>query len=138
MSKEEKKNKKLARRLYQRLNAGDLSVLDDLLSDDVVEHDGFAASESKKAGVRHQFEWLQAAFPDLRLGVEDMIAEDEKVFVRARMTGTHHGEYLGLLATGRSIDVGVADYLRFENGLVVEHWSVTDNGAMSRQLTGTP
>ena len=86
--------------------------------------------------MRHQFEWLQAAFPDGRLEVEDMIAEDDKVFVRARMTGTHQGEFIGLFPTGRSIKVGVADYMRFKEGMVVEHWGVTDTGAMTQQLTG--
>jgi steroid delta-isomerase-like uncharacterized protein len=136
MSKEEKQNKKLTRRFYKKLNAGDLSVIDELISEDLVEHDEFAGLEPSKAGVRHQFEWLQAAFPDGRLDVEDMIAEDDKVFVRARMTGTHQGEFMGLLATGRTINVGVADYLRFKKGMVVEHWGVTDTGAMTQQLTG--
>lgn len=135
MSNEEKKNKKLARRFYKGLNAGDLSVIDDLISDDLVEHDEFAGLEPNKAGVRRFFEWLQAAFPDGQLEVEDMIAEGDKVFVRARMTGTHEGEWMGMLATGRTIDVGVADYMRFENGVVVEHWGVTDTGAMMQQLT---
>lgn len=131
-----KGNKKLARRFYKGLNAGDLGVIDEFFSDDLVEHEEFAGSEPAKVGVRHQFEWLQAAFPDGRFEVEDMIAEGDKVFVRARMTGTHQGEFMGLLATGRTIDVGVADYMRFEKGKVVEHWRVSDTGTMAQQLTG--
>lgn len=78
-----KGNKKLARRFYKGLNAGDLGVIDEFFSDDLVEHEEFAGSEPAKVGVRHQFEWLQAAFPDGRFEVEDMIAEGDKVFVRA-------------------------------------------------------
>lgn len=52
------------------------------------------------------------------------------------MTGTHQGEFMGMPATGRTINVGIGDYMRFDNGLVVEHWGVTDTGAMMQQLTG--
>jgi steroid delta-isomerase-like uncharacterized protein len=135
MSKEKKKNKAIARRFYEGLNAGDLTVIDELISDDLVEHDEFPGLEPNKAGVRRFFEWLQAAFPDGKLEVEDMIAEGDKVFVRARMKGTHQGEFMEMLPTGRTIDVGVGDYMRFENGMVVEHWGVTDTGAMMQQLT---
>ena len=58
------------------------------------------------------------------------------MFVRARMTGTHQGEFMGISATGRTIDVGVGDYIRFDNGLFVEHWGVMDTGALMQQLTG--
>ena len=134
MSKEKKKNKAITRRFYEGLNAGDLSVIDEFISDDLVEHDEFPGLEPNKAGVRRFFEWLQAAFPDGKLEVEDMIAEDDKVFVRSRMTGTLQGEFMGMSATGRAIDVGVGDYMRFKKGMVVEHWGVTDTGAMMQQL----
>jgi hypothetical protein len=39
-------------------------------------------------------------------------------------------------ATGRTIDVGIGDYMRFDDGMVVEHSGVTDTGAMMQQLTG--
>ncbi len=136
MSKAKKKNKKITRRFYEGLNAGDLSVIDELISDDLIEHDEFPGLEPNKAGVRRLFEWLQAAFPDGKLEVEDMIAEDDKVFVRARMTGTHQGEFMEIPPTGRRINVGIADFMRFDHGMVVEHWGVTDTGAMMQQLTG--
>ena len=85
--------------------------------------------------MRKLFEMFKTAFPDGKFEVEDMIAEGDKVFVRARMMGTHQGEFLGIPATGRTISVGVGDYMRFDNGAVVEHWGVTDTGAMM-QLTG--
>ena len=43
---------------------------------------------------------------------------------------------MGIPATGRTISVGVSDYLRFDNGLLVEHWGVLDTGALMQQLTG--
>ena len=45
-------------------------------------------------------------------------------------------EYHGGTPSGRTINVGIGDYLRFDNGLVVEHRGVMDTGALMQQLTG--
>jgi predicted ester cyclase len=58
--------------------------------------------------------------------VDDMIAEGDQVFVLARMTGTQRGEFMGIPATGHSIDVSVCDYSRVEGGALAEHWGVMD------------
>jgi predicted ester cyclase len=50
------------------------------------------------------------------------------------MVGKHKGEFMGIPATGNQLDVPTADVLRFENGKVVEHWGVTDSGAMLMQM----
>ena len=129
-------NKALAHQFFERLNAGDLTLVDDLVSDDFVEHEELPGLEPTKAGLRKLFEGFHAAFGDGKFEVDDMIAEGDKVSVRARMTGTHRAEFMGIPATGRTINVGVADYLRFDGGKVVEHWGVMDTGAMMQQLTG--
>jgi predicted ester cyclase len=69
-----------------------------------------------------------------RAEVDDMIAEGDKVFVRARMTGTHQAEFMGIPATGKAINVGIGGYFRIDNGMAVEHWGVMDTGAIIRQL----
>ena len=66
-----------------------------------------------------------------------MIAEGDTVAVRGRMTGTHRDEFMGVPASGLTIDVGVSDFLRVDGGLVVEHWGVMDTGALMQQLTGS-
>jgi steroid delta-isomerase-like uncharacterized protein len=129
-------NKVATRQFFDRLNAGDLTLIDDLVSDDFVEHEVFPGLEPNKAGLRQLFEGFHAAFRDGKFEVDDLIAEDDKVFVRARMTGVHQGEFMGIPTTGRTINVGVGDYLRFDDGLIVEHWGVMDTGALMQQLTG--
>ena len=68
--------------------------------------------------------------------IEDILAEGDRVVVRAKMSGTHEGDFMGIPATGKRIDVPFADFVRFEGGKIVEHWSVTDTGAMMEQLKG--
>ena len=90
---------------------------------------------SGKAGVRQLFEMFHSAFDQARVEVDDMIAEGDKVFVLARMTGTQRGEFMGIAPTGNTIDVSLCDYFRVEAGALTEHWGVMDAAGMMHQLT---
>jgi predicted ester cyclase len=68
------------------------------------------------------------------MDVEGVLAEDDAVVVRARMRGTHSGEFLGVPATGRQIDVEAIDWVVVRDGKAVEHWGVTDVGALMMQI----
>jgi steroid delta-isomerase-like uncharacterized protein len=122
--------------LYERMNSGDLTLIDDLVSDDFIEHEEFPGIPPTKEGLRQLFTGLHAAFENAKFEPDDLIAEGDKVFVRARLTGTHRGEFMGIPATGRTVDVGVADFLRLDGDLIAEHWGVMDSGALMQQLTG--
>ncbi len=127
-------NKALARRFYDEINKGNLAIIDELLADGFVDHEEIPGIEPAKAGIRQWFTVVRTAFPDLRLIQEDVVAEGDKVFIRARMTGTHRGEFMGIPATGKQIDVPFADIIRVAGGQAVEHWGITDTGAMMQQL----
>ncbi len=64
-----------------------------------------------------------------------MIAEGDKLFVLARLTGTQRGEFMGIPPTGKTINVNVCDYFRIDNGALSEHWGVMDAAGMIHQLT---
>jgi steroid delta-isomerase-like uncharacterized protein len=116
-------NKALTRQFFKRVSAGDLSAVDELVADDYVEHEQVPGLAPGKAGVRQLFEMFHSAFWEAAVEVDDMIAEGDKVFILARMTGTQRGELMGIPATGRAIDVGVCDYFRVEAGALAEHWA---------------
>ena len=127
-------NKALVRLFYEGINRGNLDVFDELVSDTFVDHEEFPGMPPTRDGARQMFGQMLAAFEGFTLVADDMVAEGDKVFVRARMTGTHRGEFMGVPATGRSISVPLADIVRVENGKVVEHWGITDTGALMQQL----
>jgi steroid delta-isomerase-like uncharacterized protein len=126
--------KALVRRAYDAMSRGDLTVLADTLSEDFVEHELLIDLPPTKEGTLRMFQVMRDAFPDLRMTIDDMIAEGDRVFVRATMSGTHQGEFLGIPATGRKINVPIGDFLLVRGGKVVEHRGVTDTGAMLQQL----
>jgi steroid delta-isomerase-like uncharacterized protein len=128
-------NKALAHEFYMRISAGDLSVVDELVADGYVEHEQVPGLAPGKAGVRQLFEMFHAAFDHSGVAVDDMIAEGDKVFVMARMTGTQRGEFMGVPPAGNTINVSVCDYFRVHNGALTEHWGIMDAAGMMRQLT---
>ena len=127
------------RRLYDRLNAGDVDGFGELLAADFVEHEETPGLAPSKDGVKAFFRMYIAAFPDLRMDVEDIVASGTKVVARVTATGTNRGEFMGMPATGKRINVQLIDIMRFgDDGLVHEHWGVIDAMAMMQQLGAMP
>jgi len=126
------------RRLYDLLSAGDVDRFGELLADDFVEHEETPGLAPTKEGVKAFFRMYLAAFPDLRMEPEDVLVSGDKAVARVRATGTNQGEFMGIPATGRSVDVQLIDIFRFGDGLVREHWGVIDALAMMQQLGVVP
>jgi len=127
------------RRLYELINAGDIDGFGDLLADNFVEHEALPGLAPTKEGVSAFFRMYVAAFPDLRMVPEDVIASGDKVVARVRVTGTHKGAFMGMPATGRRVEVQLIDIIRFDNdGRAREHWGVFDQLAMMQQLGAIP
>ena len=121
-------NKALVRHYYdQVLNGRDLDAVEEYFADErVVE------------GVRRGcFSYFQS-FPDLHCSIEELIAEDDKVFCRSTMTGTHDGEYKGIPATGRHIASESAEVFRIADGKFVRYWCLSNVAGLMRQLTEEP
>jgi hypothetical protein len=82
---------------------------------------------------------MLAAFPDMRMDVQDSFASGDKAVARLRISGTHQGEFMGIPATGKPVSVNLIDITRFgDDGLAREHWGVADLLAMMQQLGAIP
>lgn len=127
-------NKTLTRNLYAALTEGKFTVIDELVAEDFIEHEDVPTEADGRDGLHEMFESLHAAFSDFAITIEDMVAEGDKVFVRATMQGIQRAEFLGIPSKGKPMLVPVADVMRFEDGRVVEHWGVMDTGQMMEQL----
>ncbi|MBN1836794.1 MAG: ester cyclase [Spirochaetales bacterium] len=126
-------NKGVVRRVIEEaFNRGRVETLDELFTADYREHQfGMPRNiEGFKASVLA----LRAAFPDLRLTIEEMSAENDAVWVRMTARGTHGGEFMGLPPTARKIEVAVFDMCRLEKGRITDHWGVPDRFAIMQQI----
>lgn len=128
------------RQFYDRVNAGDIDGFAALLADDLIEHEEIEGLPQTKDGVVQFFVMFRAAFPDLRMDVEDVIASDDAAWARIRITGMHEGgEFLGIPPTGKKVDFQGVDMVRFnDEGTAAEHWGVTDTMTMMQQLGVVP
>jgi steroid delta-isomerase-like uncharacterized protein len=128
-------NKAALRRLLdEAFTNGNVAVLDELLADNFVDHSPPPNVSPDKAGVKEIVKMFRSGLPDLKVTVEDMVAEGDKVAVRITSRGTHKGELMGIPATGRTVAVNEQHFVRFANGKIVEHWGVEDNLGMMQQL----
>ena len=127
------------RECYDLINAHDVEGFSKFLAEDFVEHEVLEGLPPTKEGVKQFFAMNFAAFSDLRFEIEDIVASGDKVVGRFRMVGTNDGEFMGMPATGKSVDVQGIDIIRFnEEGLGVEHWGVFDAMTMMQQLGVVP
>jgi len=127
------------RRVYDLINAGDIDGFGNLLADDFVEHEVTPGLAPTKDGVKQFFTMYIAAFPDLHFAVDDILPSGDKVVARVTVTGTNAGEFMGMPATGKSVNVQLIDIIGFgDDGLAHEHWGVVDAMAMMQQLGVVP
>ena len=77
---------------------------------------------------------LLAAFPDLRVTVEESVVEGDNVVIRWNATGTHRGESFGLHATNVLVSFRGMTWQRFSNGRIVEGWDSWNQGALIASL----
>jgi steroid delta-isomerase-like uncharacterized protein len=126
------------RRFYDLINAGDIDGFARQLADDFAEREDLPGFPPTKAGVIQYFRMFVAAFPDLRMVPEDVIASGDKAVARVRVTGTHKGPFAGLTPTGKRV-VNLIDIIRFgDDGRAREHWGIVDQLAMMQQLGAIP
>lgn len=119
-------NKLLARRYFQAFNDDDRYVFADIIAPDARLRDPFPEGALGHESISQRSSMFHTAFPDLRLLVNDMLAEEDRVAVRWTAEGTHNGELAGIAPTGRRIKLTGMTILRIEGGRIAESWTELD------------
>jgi steroid delta-isomerase-like uncharacterized protein len=132
-------NKSVCKRFFEELhNKGNLEIIYELVDPNVVSHDPFPGQAQGAQGLKETMKIFRTAFPDLRVEVNDTIAEGDKVMNKFTVTGTHKGEFMNMAPTGKKISYEEVVILRLENGKIVEHWAVADALALMQQIGAIP
>jgi NTE family protein len=116
------------------INKHDLPALPRYLSADAIDHSAPPGFPQGVEGAAMMFGMYWGAFPTIRYEVDDMIAEGDRVIVRAKLTGTHDGPFMGLPATGKPISIDLLEMLRCADGKIVEHWGGIQDLQLFQQL----
>jgi steroid delta-isomerase-like uncharacterized protein len=121
-------------RLGEAVNSGNLDALHEVFAPTAVDRDPDPNQGAGPEGFIRFFTGFRAAFPDLNISVEQLVADDDNVAIAYTVTGTHKGDFLGIPATGRQIKARGVQIARFENGQIVERWGSSDQLGILQQI----
>lgn len=129
-------NKKLIERYFQEVwNAGQLEVLDEIMSPDYLNHSSSTPNPRPgPADLKPIVEHMRQGIANLHYEILDLVVSADKVAAYTRLTGRHHGELFGIPATGAAIDVQQMQIEWIRNGQIWQHWRLTDELSLMRQL----
>ena len=132
-------NKAIIRRFIDEvINERNAAAADKFLADDYVDHGLPPELPPGREGFKQFMQMIFTAFPDTHYENHDMIAEGEKIVSRGTWTGTHKGEFMGIAATGKKVEVQEVHIARMVGGKMAEHWESVDQLGMMRQLGVIP
>jgi len=123
---------RLERLLLEGFGRGDMSVLDEVVAEEFIEHQ--QGMPQGREGLKRVIRSLRQSFPDLSYTVVQMVADGDKVWGHFRSRGTNEGSFMGKPPTGKTMEIDVIDIARFEDGKMVEHWGVPDQLGVLLQL----
>ncbi len=131
-------NKQIVRHYQDIYNRNDLEALSEVLSQDVLTPRIMPGIPSGLEGAKAARRVMLLGFPDYRTVIEDLIAEDDQVTARIRMTGTHTGDFMGIPSTGKQVEFTGMYIVRIKEGRIVEHWGEEDGVGLLTQLGAMP
>lgn len=124
----------IRRFIEECINQGRIDEAAQFVWEDVVEQVPFPGQGPGLAGLQDVLRGMRNAFPDLYFGVEEQVAEGDKVVTRFEWTGTHRNEFLGVPATGRPVKVWGIVIDRLEGGRIKETRIIMDIFGLMMQL----
>jgi steroid delta-isomerase-like uncharacterized protein len=129
----------LIQRFYdETLGEGDVESLGELVAEDVVDHEPFPGQSDGIEGVREFVEMMRSAFSDIKATMGPSLESGDLASAHVTITGRHTGEFMGVPASDKSIEIEGIDIIRVEDGKCAEHWGVTDMLALMQQIGAIP
>jgi steroid delta-isomerase-like uncharacterized protein len=115
------------------VGAADATRVDDYFAPGFVGHNMPLGLPPGRDGVKRFLEELRSGLDDLNITIDAVLADGDLVAVRSTIRGVHRGALMGIPATGRRLVIEGIDVVRVTDGLIAEHWGLTDMLAVMRQ-----
>jgi len=124
--------------LEEAFNQGNLEVIDEVCSDDFVDHDPLMG-DADSEGVKQRIGAYREAFPDIEIRVDEIFAAGDRVVIRWTGTGTFEHPLMGQQPTGEKGEpiqgIGIDC---FEDGKIAESWGQWDTLQLMRNIGAVP
>jgi steroid delta-isomerase-like uncharacterized protein len=132
----------LADRFHMDLfKKGDLSVTDQILTPDFVNHGAGIPPELAQGpeGAKRFAQAIRTGFGnEINITHDDVIVHGDRIVIRWTSSGTHKGDLLGVPATGKPIKITGIDIFRVQDGKLAELWQNWDQLQMLQQIGAVP
>lgn len=126
------------KRFGEIVNTGALDACPEVVAEACVDNDPAPGQGPGPEGFKAFFTEMRTAFPDLKVEPQTMLSEGDQVAFAYTLTGTHKGDFQGVAATGKSIEVRGMQIGRFEEGKMVERWGSSDELGILKQIGAAP
>ena len=127
-------NKKLARRYAEIINTRDLRLADEICSPKFIDHTAPAGFDNGLEGAKAFLQQVIDGFPDVRLKVDELVAEGDRVVISWTATGTHKGAFMGVPASQKKTKTQGMELIRIRKGRVTDSWHVEDMLGLFQQV----
>jgi predicted ester cyclase len=131
-------NRAIFQRAIDHWNSGNFAAYLEVYDTNVILHGFPPGLPPGVEGARAFYSGMWAAFPRSRLIVDDVILEGDRLACRFRVQANHEGEFMGIPATGREVEVSGMTVIRFAGGKWVERWNQVDMLGWLQQLGAIP
>lgn len=106
------------RRMIEAFDTGDTSAVNSFIADAYRDHQGLRGDEiTGPDGFRKVVDVARDSLDDLRVTIEDLIAEGDRVAARIRWVGMRQ-------ANGAIVERETIDIVRCERGQAIDHWGI--------------
>jgi len=123
------------RRLTQEgFVGGEIDVVDEVVADGCIDHDPMPGQGQGREGQRHTCQMVVNGLSNRSTLRDEFLAVGDTVIENWVFQGTHTGEFLGVPATGKQLQVRGIEIWRLANGKIVERWGVVDAAGVMEQL----
>jgi predicted ester cyclase len=123
--------------LLRQYNDGDLSVVDEVIAENHIDHNPTPGQESGRAGVKKLLAGVLNS-GDFHVDVHEIFGAGDLVASRYTVRATHHGDFMGMSAAGKVTETRIIGIDRLENGQIVESWGEYNPLEMMQQLGVVP
>ena len=131
-------NKALAKAAWMAIAAGQLDLLGDYYSAELVTHPAAGPPVEGLANFKAMLGTLDGAFHNMKIDLHEVVAEGDYVASRFNLSFTHAGDFMNIPATNKVVNVPGMDLTRIAGGKIVEVWGGMDQMSLLMQIGAIP
>lgn len=121
-------NKSIAKRFVEEIiNTGNTNNIAEFISENYIDHNDRSGSVTGIEGAISHIQGVRSTYPDLQVSIEQQICDADLVVSRIIGRATHKGEWLGIKATHKPIEIHGVNIDRIKDNKIIEHWGMANS-----------